>query len=742
MKVIHLISGGDSGGAKTHVLSLLKNLNQTITAQLVCFRDGPFAEEARALGIPTMICGGNHIFRIRRQLAAYIHREGYQVIHCHGSRANMIGALLRGVTGLPVVTTVHSDYRIDYMGRPLGRLTFGIINAWALRRLDYRIGVSDAMVDLLISRGFPADRSFAIYNGIDFTPAPDQGDRLAYLLSLGADVDEESVVVGIAARLNPVKDMSTLIRGFARAYKSCDKLRLVIAGDGEEREKLRGLARELGVERCVTFAGWISGGMDRFYSALDINVLTSLSETFSYALTEGARFHLATVSTAVGGIPNLIDQGVNGYLFQPRDWETLGERLAVLGSDAALRRRLGEKLYEKASSQFSIEETVDTQLHIYEEIIRRHSRPKARRDGVVICGAYGRGNAGDDAILEAILQEVRSIDADIPVTVVSKNPKNTRRGYRVRAVGRTDFLGWLRAMKRAKLYINGGGSLIQDVTSRRSLWFYLMNIRAAKWAGCKVQMYGCGIGPVTRRNHRKLTARVLNQNVDVITLREPDSLEELRSMGVTAPEICLTADPALTLRSAPDEKTDSVLLRAGIPPQGNYICFALRPWPDFQRKAAFFGDAARYAWEHHGLTPVFVAVEKGMDPAAARMAAQTLEDVPHYFLDDAGAAGTIIGVLSRMELVVSMRLHALIFAAGQGIPLAGVVYDPKVSAFLRYIGQENFTDMDALTGEALRAMIDRAAAQAGDKTARSAAVRRLQELERGNVDIARQLLDS
>ena len=119
MKVIHLISGGDSGGAKTHVLSLLKNLNQTITAQLVCFRDGPFAEEARALGIPTMICGGNHIFRIRRQLAAYIHREGYQVIHCHGSRANMIGALLRGVTGLPVVTTVHSDYRIDYMGRPL-----------------------------------------------------------------------------------------------------------------------------------------------------------------------------------------------------------------------------------------------------------------------------------------------------------------------------------------------------------------------------------------------------------------------------------------------------------------------------------------------------------------------------------------------------------------------------------------------------------------------------------------------
>ena len=740
MKVIHLISGGDSGGAKTHVLSLLQHLNETITAQLVCFRDGPFAEEARSMGIPTKIMGGNNILKIRRELADYIRREGFQIVHCHGSRANMTGALLRKITGLPVVTTVHSDYRIDYMGRPLARCTFGAINTWALRRLDYHIGVSDAMVDLLISRGFPADRFFAIYNGIDFTPAPDQGDRLPYLRSLGADVEADSVVVGIAARLNPVKDMSTLIRGFAEGYKSCDRLRLVIAGDGEERAKLTALARELGVERQVTFAGWISGGMDRFYSALDINVLTSLSETFSYALTEGARFHLATISTAVGGIPYLIDQGVNGFLIRPGDWKDLGRRLAALGGDPALRHEMGERLFEKASARFSIGETVDTQLRIYEEIVRRHSRPRTGRDGVVICGAYGRGNAGDDAILEAILGEMRSIDPDMPVTVLSKDPMSTRRSYRVRAVSRLDLAGWLGAMRRARLYINGGGNLIQDVTSRRSLWFYLMNIRAAKWAGCRVQMYGCGIGLITRENHRKLAARVLDRNVDVITLREPDSLEELKSMGVTGPRIELTADPALTLPPAPDEKTDSVLLRAGIPPRGRYICFALRPWPGFQAKAPLFGAAARYAWETYGLTPVFTAVEKGQDPAAARQAAQTLEGVPHYFLDDAGAAGTIIGALSRMEIVVSMRLHALIFSAGQGIPLAGVVYDPKVSAFLRYIGQENFTDLEDLTERTLPAMIDRAAAQASDKDAQAEAVRRLQELERGNVDAARRLL--
>ena len=739
MKVIHLISGGDSGGAKTHVLSLLQNLNKTITAQLVCFRDGPFAEEARAMGIPTMICGGNNIPHLRRELAAYIRQGGYQLIHCHGSRANMIGALLRGPTGLPVVSTVHSDYKLDYMGRPFARLTFGAINAWALRHLDYRIGVSDAMVDLLIDRGFPPDRFYAIYNGIDFTPAPSQGDRLAYLRGLGADVEENSVVVGIAARLNPVKDMSTLIRGFAEGHKSCPRLRLVIAGDGEERQKLEDLAKELGVEKAVTFAGWISGGMDRFYSALDVNALTSLSETFPYALTEGARFHLATVATAVGGIPYLIDQDVNGYLFTPGDWQTLGRYLAALGNGDALRREMGEKLYEKASAKFSIQSTVDTQLHIYEEIIRRHNRPKRDRDGVVICGAYGRGNAGDDAILEAILQEMRSIDPDMPITVLTKDPKATRLTYRVRTAGRMDVGTWKKAMRHAGLYINGGGSLIQDVTSRRSLWFYLHNIQAAHKAGCKVQMYGCGIGPVLREQHRKLAASVLNASVDVITLREPDSLKELQSMGVTKPEILLTADPALTLPAASEDEIDSVLLRAGIPPHGKYLCFALRNWKGFEDKAPLFAQAAKYAYETYSLTPVFAAVEKHLDPVAGRLAAAGL-DIPHYFLDDAGSAGTIIGALSRMQAVVSMRLHALIFAAGQGIPLAGVVYDPKVSAFLRYIGQENFLNLDALTADALKAMIDRMVSSPISPEEQAAAVQKLRQIEQVNVDTARRLL--
>ena len=121
---------------------------------------------------------------------------------------------------------------------------------------------------------------------------------------------------------------------------------------------------------------------------------------------------------------------------------------------------------------------------------------------------------------------------------------------------------------------------------------------------------------------------MLNRYVDVITLREPNSLDELRSMGVTKPEILLTADPALTLRPASETETDSVLLRAGIPPHGRYICFALRRWKGFEERAPLFGAAARYAYNQYGLTPVFVAVEKHLDPGAGQMAAKSaLENV-------------------------------------------------------------------------------------------------------------------
>ena len=292
MKVITLISGGDSGGAKTHVHSLLQNLSRTIEVTMVCFLEGPFAQEARELGIPTVVLSGRNLLRTYRTLKRMIREGGYQLIHCHGARANMMGAILRRKIRVPTVTTVHSDYRLDYLGRPLHRLTYGTINTVALRLFDYHIGVSDAVAQMLISRGFDPQTMFSIYNGVDFTPVEPAMSREEFLRSVGLTLEPDSVVFGIAARLSPVKDIGMLIRAFSIAQKSCPSIRLVIAGEGEEREKLEALAAELCAPGTCAFAGWVSD-TDSFYSAIDVNTLSSLSEAFPYALPEGARMHCA-----------------------------------------------------------------------------------------------------------------------------------------------------------------------------------------------------------------------------------------------------------------------------------------------------------------------------------------------------------------------------------------------------------------------------------------------------------------
>lgn len=738
MKVIHLISGGDSGGAKTHVHSLLQNLCKTIDATMVCFMEGPFAQEARELGIPTVVLPGRNLLRTYRTLKAMIQEGGYQIIHCHGARGNMMGALLRRSTGLPVVTTVHSDWRLDYLGRPLSRLTYGTINTLALRKLDYRIGVSDAMVDLLISRGFDPDRLFTIYNGLDFSPRTPAMDRAAYLRSVGLEADDSSVVVGIAARLNPVKDIATLIRGFAAAYRLQPALRLLIAGDGEQMEMLKGLAAQLGVEKQVCFAGWVSD-TDSFYNAIDINTLTSLSETFPYALTEGARAGLPTVASRVGGVPYLIEHGITGLLFEPGDAEALGRHLAALAADPVLRAHLGERLYEKAKTDFSLESTLQRQLHIYETILRRQSRHQGKRDGALVCGAYGRGNAGDDAILEAIVTELRQIDPDLPIWVLSRNPADTRLTYRVNSIYTFAFPRFLHRMGKTRLYINGGGSLMQDVTSHRSLWFYLFTISAAKRRGNHVMMYGCGIGPIHSPANRKRASKVLQRSVDAITLRDTHSKSELEDMGVTRPRVVLSADPTVILPAAPPQVVDGILESEGLDPNGRYIGFTLRPWPGFEEKAPIFAAAADYARETYGLTPVFLPIERRLDVGAAEKAAAFMKG-PCHILRDTGSSAHTIGLFSRMQVTVSMRLHALVFAAGQGVPLVGVVYDQKISSFLSYIGQDLFTDLDALTAEGLKAHIDAACARIGDTQFLSGGVERLRQVEQRNSETAAELL--
>jgi polysaccharide pyruvyl transferase CsaB len=209
---------------------------------------------------------------------------------------------------------------------------------------------------------------------------------------------------------------------------------------------------------------------------------------------------------------------------------------------------------------------------------------KGGRSGVLICGAYGHDNAGDEAILDAIVLQMRMLDPSMPLTVLSRQPEKTAERYGVRALHSFDLFAILKTMKSAKLYLNGGGSLIQDATSRRSLFYYLFTLWAAKRLGCRVIMYGCGVGPVTKTGDQYLAGRIIDRNVDVITLREPGSKEELRAWGVKQPQIIIASDPAMTLPPAGEDEVDAFLLAHGIDPGGRYIGFCLRCWPGFRER--------------------------------------------------------------------------------------------------------------------------------------------------------------
>lgn len=726
MKIIHLISGGDVGGAKTHVLSLLQGLSRTHTVQLVCFMEGPFAQEARDMGIATKIIKSRNVMADCRQIAELIRKEGFQIIHCHGSRANMMGAIVRKMAKVPVVTTVHSDYRLDYLGRPLHHLTFGTINTIALRFLDYYIGVSEAMAELLITRGFDPQRMFSIYNGVDFSTPRNPMDREAYFDAIGLKREKDSVVFGIAARISPVKDMGTLVRAFAKTVAVYPNVRLVIAGDGEQAEELKALAKELCPPDTVLFAGWISD-VDSFYHALDVNMLTSLSETFPYALTEGARMHCATIASRVGGIPYLIDDEINGMLFPAQDVEALAERMQRLAGNQALRELLGQRLYQKTKEQFSVEATVCRQVELYETILRRTARKDRKRDGVLICGAYGKHNAGDDAILRAIVHQMKGIDPDLPVYALSRHPKETKLCYRIGACHTFNLFKYLSIMRRTKLYLSGGGTLIQNVTSSRSLMYYLSNMERAHAAGNHVMMYGCGIGPVKGSFSRRLTARTISRCADTIALRDQDSVDELRRMGVDREDIHLTADPALLLSPVQPEHAEIILRSYGLDPKKDYLMLSPRPWPGIKDHMKDFAAVADYAYREHGLIPVLFALEPERDTPTTEQLAGMIH-CPCLQIAATGDADRVLTLIANMKAVISMRLHALIFAASQGVPLVGVVYDPKVSGFLEYMGHKNYVNLSGLSGQRLIQMLELALSGGAQDPEITANMRKLAEL--------------
>ena len=507
MKVLHMIGGGDVGGAKSHVLSLVRELGKHIDVKLVSFRPGPFADDAREMGINVEVVKTGNIISDIRRVVEIIRAEGYEIIHSHGAKANMVSVVLKRFYHLPTVTTVHSDYRLDYLQSILKRVSFGLINTLALRFIDYYIGVSNNFKEMLVKRKFDPDLIFTVYNGIDFDTDIPGCSKKQFLEKYGLQgIGENDVLVGIAARLDPVKGLNVFLNAAKIVLMHQPSVKFLIAGDGKERKSLEKKAAALGISDSVYFLGFVNE-IYSFFNVLDINLLTSLSESFPYVILEGARLKKATISSNVGGIADLIESGSNGFLFNPGDYKKLAECIIELVDNGELRNDMGLKLFQKAQAQFSLKNMCNTQLDIYAKIHER-GEVKSYLDAsydAIISGYYGFKNIGDDSMLMAIIENLRKHKKDIKILVLSKNPFETKTEYKVDSIYRFNIPQILYIMKNSKLFINGGGSLIQDNTSTRSLIYYLSMIWMAKKLGMKVMIYANGIGPLTRDSNRKLT---------------------------------------------------------------------------------------------------------------------------------------------------------------------------------------------------------------------------------------------
>ncbi|MBQ2271813.1 MAG: polysaccharide pyruvyl transferase CsaB [Firmicutes bacterium] len=728
MNIMLLVAGGDIGGGKTHILSLAKQLSTTNNVLVFSLRSGVLTDEARDMGLAVTISqNGWNARKDIRNLKDAIDSFHPDVVHCHGAKANMYGALLKLYRDVPVITTVHSDPKLDYMGQPHKQYTYGLINELALKRMDFYMAVADRMELTLIERGKDPQSIFTIYNGIDFsTASPDPRPSKP----------EGDLVVGIAARLNPVKDIATLVKAFAKAYGINPRLFLSIAGTGEDEAMLRQMAKDLGVEHRVRFEGWVSN-MQEYFAGVDINVLSSVSETFPYSLLEGAYHHCPAIASRVGGIPTLIKHGETGFLFEKGDVDSFAEYIYQLSVDEDLRRTLAENLFEKAKNEFSLDRMKEVQEEAYRTILRRKQHQGQRR-GAVLCGAYGRGNAGDEAILKGILNQLSEIDPDMPYWVMSRNPKETRLTHKVNSLYLFNVFQFWRKLRKSQLFVNGGGSLMQDVTSSRSLMFYLFTLKAAKLSGCKIIMYGCGIGPITKEANKKIAARVLNNTPDAITLRDSSSKALLDSMGVDKPEISLSADPTVNLGRASEAKVRGVFLAENIPAEEKKIGFCLRNWKTPLNEEAVIA-AAEYAYNKYGLTPVFVPIETPRDAELGQKICDRL-NVPGYACQNRYTVEELIGMLGSMELVVGMRLHSLIFATAGGTPVVGISYDVKVDSFIKDIGSKYCIPMDELTADGLIRYIDAVMAQPERRA--EEAQKRLQAMEHINRDAAKRLLQA
>jgi len=305
---------------------------------------------------------------------------------------------------------------------------------------------------------------------------------------------------------------------------------------------------------------------------------------------------------------------------------------------------------------------------------------------LLISGYYGFNNIGDESILRAVVDNLKEKLEKIEITVLSQDPASTIEKYGVHAVNRRSVTDIIKAVSKCDILISGGGSLLQDVTSKRSIFYYLFIMWAAKILRKKVLIYSQGIGPINSKFNREITFRTLNI-MDGIVVRDDASKELLVEIGIPGKKVVVTADPVLRIKPAVLEPGRIILEREGFikNPDKMTVGFAIRERMVDSKFVDQLCVSMNRLIEEYQVEIVLIPFHYSEDMAVIDEIEKKLENrvsvIRHKYLTN-----EMLSIIGNMDFLVGVRLHALIHAAIMNIPMIAISYDPKINSFMHSIG--------------------------------------------------------
>ena len=361
-RVAQLVLTLCAGGAERLAIELSLRLASRYGMSVICLEEpGALAGTLVDRGIEVVPLHRRQGFRpsLARALAAMTRDRGIDVLHCQQYSPYVYGALARLLR--PSLRIVYTEHGRLSDAPPSKKRT--AINPLLAPLADGIYAVSRDLRRHMLAEGHPASRVDVITNGIEVGAAPSaiESRRARVELSIPGD----ALVFGTAARLDPVKDLATLIDAFAIVRAEIPAARLLILGDGPEREALVRRAADRGAQSAVVFAGY-RADVRSVLPACDVYVNSSISEGISLTILEAMAARLPVIATRVGGTPEVVNGDDNGVLVPARDSAALARAMLSLARDREYRGRLASRGRTIVQARFTLDRMVDDYARVYE----------------------------------------------------------------------------------------------------------------------------------------------------------------------------------------------------------------------------------------------------------------------------------------------------------------------------------------------------------------------------------------